>query len=412
MKIYEITVPAKYPEFYSNANFNPSIIKSVQDDNLYIMSCRSFRRRTYSDLIGPINDVNDPNHPWYGGPLSKYWWTYDPIDGFWGTGIFLVRYNGVNFDIIDYIGSMPGVVDARLFRLNNSQILMTANGPTDNIEVGSDRSKYGLYGGSTNCAVNNCTLINQYILQIEQTGNKLSLWSSEPRTLCNNLSHSVEKNWSVWEYNDSLNLTYLISPGHVVFNIGEPISCGLDHSRYKNIFGEVEAYYYYNTFSSVDAEYRTVSDGVEIYYNKGVTFSLGTPALPFDANSYIGVGHAKISGVSLNKNENTPAAIFYRESSDMIRHPSRDTFYLMYFYTFNPQTFDIIKVSHSFLPPGTEYGVVFPCGLTMFDSNTFLISYGEADMKMKLLTISRKEIEEMLMDQPFNKPEKYQFIRM
>ena len=390
MRTYEISVPAKYPEFYSNANFNPSLIKTTIGDNLYLMSCHSFRRFTDPKLKGPLNDVNDPNHPWYGGPSSQHWWKIEKNEGFHGTGFFLVQYDGNRFNIIDYLGLIYMVVDARLFRLNSSQIFMTANAITPFFEIGLDRNKYGLAGGYVNCAQDKCSLITRYVLQIKVREKKITLFSSEARTLCNNLSRPTEKNWSAWEFNNMLNFSYSLTPQHYTLDVSDPtyvtgywpieltrsesgyttldtpIACDLNYSKSLNIFTHIE-----------------------MVHKGAVVFSLSTPALPFTNDLYIGVGHVKIIGDHLNEAEDLPAVTFYHQNSSMIRHPAHNTFYLMYFYTFNPSTLDIVKVSYSFLPPNVEYGVVFPCGLTLFSSDTYLISYGEADMKMKILAITR-----------------------
>ena len=393
MKIYEIEIPNenKYRQFYYNVNFNPSMIKSTSDNNLYIMSCHSFRRTSINKYTRPTKTVDNINHPWYGGPGSQHWWYVTPT-GFRGTGFFLVYFDGNSFTIINYLGMIESIIDVRLFRLPDNDIMMTGNSTFYNIIVGNDRLKYDLPGGYINCKYNECNIIAKCRLRLTKIDEEFTLLKSEIEPLCANLSRKTEKNWSLWSYNSNIYISYLISPGNIIFTENvtdeDPLStikCSATAEPESNIFSDITKYYQGN-----------------------VIFSLSTSALPFDQNSYISVGHAKIIWRSLEKN--TLAYQFTKENLNMRHHP--DMFYLMFFYTFDPITFTTLKISHAFWPPDTQYGVVFPSGLTMFDDDTFLISYGEGDIKMKCMLITKSEINSMLFDQRNIIKENYNFIRM
>lgn len=398
MKVYEIEIPneSKYREFYFNVNFNPSIIKSTSVDNLYIMSCHSFRRTSINKYKYPTKSINI-NHPWYGGPESENWWYITPT-GFRGTGFFLVYFDGNSFIIIDYLGLIDSIIDGRLFRLPDNDIMITGNSTFDDITIGGDRLKNELPGGYVNCKYNLCNLITKCRLRLIKTDDKFTLLKGKLEPLCANLSQKTEKNWSLWSYNSKVYISYLISPGNIIFT-----------EDYDNERSLSEKTFIIRCNAMAEPQSNIFSD-ITKYYQGNVIFSLSTSALPFDENSYLSVGHAKIIWTSLDKNINTLASRFIKENLHMRHHPNM--FYLMFFYTFDPITFTTLKISHAFWPPDTQYGVVFPSGLTMFDNDTFLISYGEGDLKMKCMLISKTEINSMLFNQRDIIKEDYQFIRL
>lgn len=106
-----------------------------------------------------------------------------------------------------------------------------------------------------------------------------------------------------------------------------------------------------------------VFNRIEKYYNGGVKFRLGTPAIRLDGypNEMIAMGHLVIFPYYLPIN--TKAYFFYKENI-LSKHPVNDVLYMMFFYTFNRETFEILRISSAFYPPNASHGVVFPEGLS------------------------------------------------
>lgn len=63
----------------------------------------------------------------------------------------------------------------------------------------------------------------------------------------------------------------------------------------------------------------------------------------------------------------------------------------MFFYTFNPENGIVTKISSMFLPR-SDYVLCFPSGITKSQNNTFIISYGDSDVKCRFFRTSYDEI--------------------
>jgi len=77
---------------------------------------------------------------------------------------------------------------------------------------------------------------------------------------------------------------------------------------------------------------------------------------------------------------------------------------------FNPDTLEILEVSHAFIPPQSTSNVVFPAGLIINFEQQVVVSYGERDDKMKLLFLSPEQVQAMLRTDLT--PETFDFIRL
>lgn len=384
MKIIEIKLPPTNIPFYYNTNFNPSIIKV--SPHLYLVSFRTFRRYKLALDAQPVQEarVNEPNHPWYGGPNSATWWK-----GSQGTAfIYLQADTFIASEVIYYLKE---VVDSRLFRLDPNTAILTGNTHFPVIPFGRDRPKWKIptFPGSSNkCSSSHCVGMGSSLLSYDITAHTVQNIKNTPMyPLCNNVSITSDKNWSLFSYNHDLYLSYMLAPEHVILDLDldDLEECYPRSTGDINIFGQISNYY----------EGETI-------------FSLSTPALPFDQNTYIGVGHVKFGNPPDRKESNLAKFISSVEST-LKSHPL-NIYYLMFFYTFDPTTLEILQVSDAFLPPTSEYSLVFPCGLTMADEDTFIVSYGEGDVKMKLLIMTREEIQSMLWDQEMD-PAEYDFIK-
>ena len=379
-------------EFPKNFNdyslFNPSIIK-LDNNDYYLLSCRAFRRLGESNSNTAVT-IGSRNHPWLGGNIQSPLWWQVTDEGFDGTLFFILRLFKSKFSIIRQLFKLDYILDVRLFESDKGEIIATGNK-----------------------LVNNRVIIVKSIIHLINTdfdNDPYNIEFGDFRPLCLSLSGVTEKNWSYWSYNKINYISYIISPRHIVFveklntkeedisssltklsitntELSNPIQCTPLLKTENNLFGSITK-----------------------YYKDTVLFSLSTPALPFLDGKYLGVGHTKINYSVKNYRElnNSDASLFIDENRDLMSHPT--TFYLMFFYTFNPETLEIIDISNSFIPPTTNDGVVFPTGLTMVNTNNYLISYGEADFKCKFMIFSTQEILELIKDQNEYTVYNYQFI--
>lgn len=141
--------------------------------------------------------------------------------------------------------------------------------------------------------------------------------------------------------------------------------------------------------------------------NRNVSFSCSTPLLDYTDSEYLAVGHFKIHYGSVQAKRhlstflNKTKALLdmpvlrYEGYEDRI-HPK--LIYGMFLYTVDKKTLQLRKASGGFIPLVDFYkqALSFPTGLSQHTPNQFLISYHENDMTMRLLHLSRAEINRML----------------
>ena len=68
--------------------------------------------------------------------------------------------------------------------------------------------------------------------------------------------------------------------------------------------------------------------------------------------------------------------------------------YLMFYYVFDTNG-NPIAISYMFLPT-SDTALCFPSGLTLTSNGSFLISYGDGDVKCKYFTTTKEIIDKML----------------
>ena len=148
-----------------------------------------------------------------------------------------------------------------------------------------------------------------------------------------------------------------------------------------------------------------IFEQIELFYGGALVFALGSPAIPYKS-SMLGVGHLKIIP-SFIQNKDTVAYQFV-ENLLLPRHPVYDQLYMMFMYTFDPYTFEILEITPGFYSPETKHGVIFPAGLT-YHNDEYIISYGEGDYQCKCMFISKTIIDSMLIPQ-YSMNVSYQFL--
>lgn len=350
INIVTLTV-AKNTIYSNNVNFNPSIIHL--HDNVFLVSFHTFRRGYGSNKV----IVNDKYHPWYGGPNSKTWWQEG--HGFRGTGLMIIKI--INDDIIIHqvLQNINYGVDMRLLK-TPSFIFATFNLATDNYDNwGIDRELYQL--PKATCK-EKCLSMQYFTANIIKKENQYILKQEHYSLLCPNLQDQ-DKNWSSFMINDQLYCSDYLTPKHTVIHIDQ---CSITMAQHINIMEEIE-----------------------LFYEGALVFSLSTPAMKYK-DVMLGVGHLKIIPSFLKPD--TKAHHFVMNHK-MPKHPYYDQMYMMFLYTFSSDL-EIISISPAFYPPETKHSIVFPAGLTYYDD--YIVSYGEADLEMKLMFLLPSIIDDLL----------------
>jgi hypothetical protein len=159
------------------------------------------------------------------------------------------------------------------------------------------------------------------------------------------------------------------------------------------------------------------------YFAKSLQFSCSTPLIPYGTNSLLAAGHFKIKYDHIDKfPENSPARRFCTRLLKSLKIKSftskhegiihYEFIYGMFLYSVKKKTMRLQKASNAFIvfDDNKANSLMFPCGLTssMYD-DAFYMSYHENDINMKMLTMTSKEIERMLVHSNTTPPENYKF---
>ena len=90
-----------------------------------------------------------------------------------------------------------------------------------------------------------------------------------------------------------------------------------------------------------------------------------------------------------------------------------DLLYFSFFYTVNKKTLAIDKFSYAYLPqsPDVDYfaSITFPVAIQPFTKGNFAISLGIADIDCGIMTMSKKEIKNMLVYSNKTSPKNFDF---
>jgi len=340
------------------------------------------RYQSITNKIPGVDLIYEPNHPWLGGIGSKTWW--NTVYGYDETGFVILEIGDQirnvkslgkgNFYLQDAnnqpvpsdLKSLTGV-DARLLHLYGDYFLFSYN-------------KYIVEGSvKDQTCEKGCFLICARILRLDNRGN---LSVGKENVLCPQISNSVEKNWSFWGYNDRVFFSYGLAPKHSFYVLQIDMTRGdIVCSPYPN--QEAEGYYGYFE---------------EKYNNNGkfLHISLTTPALRYNRDRYIGIGHVKYANDQkyIDLVQTSPLANFFTRMKNFKRHPALD--YLMFIYEFDPRSGEVLRITDMFLPEDTDYVLGFPSGLEYAPDGDVMISYGDHDSFCKIVKIKREIVERML----------------
>tara|TARA_E500000331_G_C17207010_1_gene691837 strand:- start:498 stop:1157 length:660 start_codon:yes stop_codon:yes gene_type:complete len=156
-----------------------------------------------------------------------------------------------------------------------------------------------------------------------------------------------------------------------------------------------------------------------------------TPLIDFDSDTWIGIGRIKVSykkmDLDAGKMKNTKLGQFMNLLRIVLGIPNitpaewfkyseeihADLLYFSFFYTVNKKTLAIDKFSYAYLPqsPDVDYfaSITFPVAIQPFTKGNFAISLGIADIDCGIMTMSKKEIKNMLVYSNKTSPKNFDF---
>jgi len=367
---------------FNHVRFNPSIVH-IQD-NEYLLCYR---------LFIPYENLKKSKIPI---PWKSKW--QNNVDTTVLCKIQLIK-NG-KFKVLseDLLQTEPEmynnrILDTRIFKDINNNVSLSFNTWTTNPK-GQIRAEL-----KKQCVGNwSCTYIAKSKLTIKHNKIKLSsfkypclnLRSVLPLSNRCHIGQREEKNWVFWyTKNNNEMISYFVEP-HIVFQTNKK------DNRCKSIAQTSNG-----NLSKIKALYGNMN------------FLLGTPPILYNKNEYIAVGHMKYNykKSQILKESNLKNKVLHFNKACDPKKPG-NLIYMMYFYTFSTTfPYEIKRIGHSFIPKGHgKYLLTFPMGIANHTNKSkYVLSYGEADQYIKLLTISKKEIENMLLDYNTLRPEEYEF---
>ena len=282
--------------------------------------------------------------------------TITPIGSFEfdGTGLCLLSYDLTKFRVIKNINNLFGKEmnqDTRLYQRLNNEWVVTYN----------------------------CGFLNQDgHVQIKMLKRQISFDCLNQQMQCVNVSReedlliskdtrSVEKNCILMPNDEVL---YRIQHGLVIQNC---------HGDFRSV-----------TNSLITSIENSMT---------GLELSLSTPVIPYEGH-YLGLGHAKVTYKG-HQSICDPQVKSFLAQIDWSRIKQHGKYLYFAFFLVFDKEYQIIHLSDFFIPTNSShqshlpYLLVFPTGLTEYGGN-YLISYGEGDVRCKVLELNQAEITRML----------------
>jgi hypothetical protein len=413
------------PNYYKNPfspvtemKFNPtiSLIEGVNIPGVDLFLCivRKFSRMSGQNASYNLNWPID--HPWAGGEGSKTWWNTAPkfsggydLSEMYILEVFKPTTSNDKIRVKTHLisnGEIDGT-DCRIIQARQAEpgtpdlgdYILTYNGNwVNNIKIkNGDCSQW-------------CMLIKAEILRLSFDVDKgyyiIGRKSNQDsQFLCPEISNKMEKNWSVWFYDDRMYFSYGLYPAHDIYELRKTsdsvLTCGAKRSIVTPLING-----WHDLYNS------TLQDFFHI--------SVTTPAIFIpEIKMFVGIGHVKFRynkyyTAKTNPFPNTGLSAFLEADRNNILHTSPLVhpvyIYFMYLYAFVPKTYengtvDIInfKMSDAFIPYSDEKNyLVFPSGITRDSKNDVLLAYGELDESSKVIGMSVNELAKMLSHDQFD----------
>ena len=335
--------------------FNNAIVPTGKP-NEYKMLYRAFWKGNYDTAS---NDIKNINSLWNRNPLVN--------DTDWNFIFNTLGQCDLTIDDAFNVSVSNDKICEKYVALEDPRIFKDSKGKVHVTTQGQVWSNFYGVNGPNNCKENICVTLSKHIYDIEN--NKLI---TDLEILCPDKSQNIEKNWMMYEYENNLYFYY-------------------DLNNQKTIkYGEHEC-------ELISLNPNRLDD---IHKKSGIMFSGGTPAIPFNKDGRdlrIACGHAKA-----NNN-------YIKSHIDQTKISNFDNYfqhfqltYWMFFVTFDPKTAEVVHISDLFIPTSPDihnshmpYLLVFPMSLIEIN-NEYIISYGEGDVKCKLMKIPINDAVSML----------------
>jgi hypothetical protein len=377
----------KIPEFskFPHVRSNVSIVHYA--DNIYFLTYRLF----VPDKRVKVNNVPIP---WKSKWRNNVDTTVFCLAKRNKSGTFKILSEEVILPSI-FMNEDQSIVDTRIFKTKDGIFNISFNTwtqtPTGTIRSDLKKACFGSW---------NCTYVAKATLLLDKTdGIKVSKFVYPclntkivmPRSNRCYDGQREEKNWVYWYTNNNEEMiSYFVEP-HIVMKAAR-------NNNTCKVVAETNG----NSLKKIKELYPSMN------------FLLGTPPIRYSKNEYIAVGHMKYNYKRtdvLNESHLNNKVLHFNKACNPEK-PGH-LIYMMFFYTFKATSpYNITRVGHCFIPPNHgQYMLPFPMGLTTSnDSGKYIVSYGEADRYVKLLTLTKNEIEKMLMDYNNLDVNKYKFM--
>lgn len=413
--------------------FNNSIIR-IGNTEFFLMSCRLFlpyiwRNMKTADLPtmwGPIYIPKMDDHAptgWDGKFPHSAVFLCKLIDSS-QLKFDMIATKLLTSDMIQYPGStLKAEEDIRLYEKSDGKYYLYYSGGHMPCDIG-ESSTYCMYLAEIGITLNQQQVgskINIQDFEFDLSNHKIICENAVQELAAKNEPKFFIKNWSPWVYKGVDYLTDWI-PDYIIYQRDvQSRACQLKNIQPNmlSLFKELKKYYTI-TLSSGESlklfQYATTTPSIPIPDNFTKTYLKSNCK-----NLYVGVAHIRSQmGSLLHQDPETfkmrasilskirkaiKTETFYdsytkflnmhvdlRSHDKLYAHPD---FYLMMLYFFNPLTGSIKYTSTAFLPVSyhndninMRLPLVFPCGL-FATSNTLYISYGEGDVKCRLMRLGR-----------------------
>lgn len=347
------------PHSYAINKYNNSIAHTT--DNNFIMLYRFHWKGNYTPVDNKLSS-NNINSLWHHNPYgmnNNFNFVFNCL------GKSNLKYENNKFIVVDDSVSSAYLIqeDPRIFKNKNGKI---------NIQVASPLFFNNIFGRHYD---------GEYIRIIQSMYNldENQTLKIENKLVSGNICKNMEKNWTMYEYNDELYFLYSITDQLIIKYSDE------------------------NTF--VNLPVQTFFSRVKNNSNDNILFSGGSPAINYFkfSNLKIALGHVKVHTAYAKINK------IIKESD----YNYTQYVYYMFFYTFDPANGEVYSISEMFIPTcdindsssHVPYLMVFPMALIEWDDK-YIVSYGEGDIRCKILTINKEDVSKMLKDIRLFKSEK------
>ena len=343
------------PSPHNNAinKFNNCLINTI--DNKYIMLYRVFWKGNYTKSNNQLDNINSiwNNNPY----INNTDWNFI-VNTIAMSELTIDDNYNINIISDNISNKYIALEDPRIHKFDNKYFITTQGVNNNNFN-------------ENDCNKDTCIILSNYHFD-----NTLKTLNLENEIVCPSISGRVEKNWMMYDYNQNLYFLYDLNKEKII--------------KYNNNLCILK--------QGKDNELYTISKN----NNNGIVFSGGTNSIIYnnDNELRIGLGHAKITYKYIENNKDKFPKYLYEKKYNY----HFNLVYTMFFFIFEAKTGKITKITNIFIPTSKNsdichhpYNIVFPMSI-IEKNNNYIISYGEGDIKCKIMIISIKDVNDMMID--------------